>query len=214
MALPPPDSESLAHDPPASLQALLERIPAPLEPLDVSMIDGYLCGVLLQPTPIPPNRWMPRVFDVDERKLPHGLDVAPIQSAVEARHAELAQAIARRDWFDPWIYELDESTTASEAVLPWVGGMALALETFTGLTDARDPRATEPLALFYRHFDPDDLEDVEPALAEMIEEIEPAEDLAEAVQDIVRAVMLLADVTRPLQPPHKGRPPGATSKRR
>ena len=31
------------------LQALLDAVPAPLEPLDVSMLDGYLCGVLVQP---------------------------------------------------------------------------------------------------------------------------------------------------------------------
>ena len=32
------------------LQTLLDKIPEPLEPLDISMLDGYLCGVLLQPT--------------------------------------------------------------------------------------------------------------------------------------------------------------------
>ena len=31
------------------LQTLLDKIPEPLEPLDISMLDGYLCGVLLQP---------------------------------------------------------------------------------------------------------------------------------------------------------------------
>jgi len=30
------------------LQVLLDKIPEPLEPLDISMLDGYLCGVLLQ----------------------------------------------------------------------------------------------------------------------------------------------------------------------
>ena len=32
-----------------TLQALLDSLPATLEPLDTVMIDGYLCGVLLQP---------------------------------------------------------------------------------------------------------------------------------------------------------------------
>ena len=36
-----------------ALQALLDSVPAPLEPLDVSMLDGYLCGVLVQPQPVP-----------------------------------------------------------------------------------------------------------------------------------------------------------------
>ena len=31
------------------LEALMDSLPDTLEPLDVVMIDGYLCGVLLQP---------------------------------------------------------------------------------------------------------------------------------------------------------------------
>ena len=45
------------------LQALLDALPAPLEPLDVSMADGYLCGVLLQPEPVPLERWLPPLLD-------------------------------------------------------------------------------------------------------------------------------------------------------
>jgi uncharacterized protein len=54
----------------------------------------------------------------------------------------------------------------------------------------------EPLALVFMHFDPEDLEDAD-ALLEVIATLEPPTDLAEAVQDIVRALMLMADVTRP-----------------
>ena len=42
----------------ARLQDLLDRVPAPLEPLDVMALDGYLCGVLLQPQPVPAERWL------------------------------------------------------------------------------------------------------------------------------------------------------------
>ena len=31
------------------LQDQLDRVPAPLQPLDVSAVDGFLCGVVLQP---------------------------------------------------------------------------------------------------------------------------------------------------------------------
>ena len=40
------------------LQTLLDKIPEPLEPLDISMLDGYLCGVLLQPTVVPDGSWI------------------------------------------------------------------------------------------------------------------------------------------------------------
>ena len=34
----------------AELDELLAGIPEPLEPLDVVMLDGFLCGVIVQPT--------------------------------------------------------------------------------------------------------------------------------------------------------------------
>ncbi len=46
------------------------------------------------------------------------------------------------------------------------------------------------------HFDAQDLEDAD-ALQQMIDTLEPPADLGEAVQDIVRSVMLLADIARP-----------------
>jgi uncharacterized protein len=60
-----------------------------------------------------------------------------------------------------------------------------------------DSRLLEPLALIYMHFDAQDLEEAD-TLQQMIDTLEPPADLGEAVQDIVRSVMLLADVTRPL----------------
>ena len=50
------------------LQALLDRVPAPLEPLDVSMLDGFLCGVLLQPQQVPASQWLPHLTDADGRE--------------------------------------------------------------------------------------------------------------------------------------------------
>ena len=77
---------------------------------------------------------------------------------------------------------------------------------------ALDAKAlTEPLALVYRHLAPDDLEDADDLLAE-IESLEPPEDLAEAVEGLVRATLLLADISRPVVsnappgPPRRGGP--------
>jgi uncharacterized protein len=57
----------------------------------------------------------------------------------------------------------------------------------------------EPLAAIYLHLDPDDLEDAD-ALLEEIESLEPPADLEEAVEGLVSAVLMLADVSRPLRP--------------
>ena len=61
----PPQTPSLSEDDIDALQRLLDQVPAPLEPLDISALDGYLCGVLLQPRPVPRERWLPGVTDLD-----------------------------------------------------------------------------------------------------------------------------------------------------
>ncbi len=99
-----------------------------------------------------------------------------------------------------WVYPLEgddgEPASPSDCLLPWVAGFATATELFPGLTALDHPDLVEPLALLFMHVDPDDLEDAD-ALVAMIETLEPPADLAEAVQDTVRALMLIADVTRP-----------------
>ena len=43
---PKPAHRPLTEDDIERLQAMLDTAPAPLDPLDVSMLDGFLCGVL------------------------------------------------------------------------------------------------------------------------------------------------------------------------
>jgi len=47
----------------AELDDLLAGVPEPLEPLDAVMLDGFLCGVLVQPEIVAVDDWMPFVFD-------------------------------------------------------------------------------------------------------------------------------------------------------
>lgn len=188
------------------LQALLDRVPAPLEALDVSMLDGFLCGVLLQPQPVPEAQWLPHVTDADGRALPASFDANRLHALALRRHAELNDAIANRQWFDPWVFELeaDEDDTdtdddlphETDAVYPWVAGFATAQEFFPGLMRLDAGRLTAPLALLYRHLEADDLEDAD-ELIEEIDSLEPPADLSAAVEELVRATLLLADISRP-----------------
>ncbi len=178
------------------LQDLLDRVPEPLQPLDVSAADGFLCGLLLQPNDIRAAQWLPCVTDLEARALPAGFDASRLQALVLRRHRQLQHAIAARQWFDPWVFELDAAASVSECMLPWVAGFAAAMDRFPGLMQLDDPQLLEPLALIYLHFDAQDLEDAD-ALQQVIDTLEPPADLGEAVQDIVRSIMLLADVTRP-----------------
>ncbi|HYN58620.1 MAG TPA: YecA family protein, partial [Rubrivivax sp.] len=150
-------------------------------------------------------RWWPSVTDVDGRSLPQDFDARDLQGLVLRRFAQLDQAIAARQWFDPWVFEMDAQTSPSQTVLPWVAGFAAAMERFPGLMRIDDARLMEPLALLYLHFDPDDLEDAQ-ALQDLIDTLEPPADLGEAVQDIVRSLMLIADVTRPAAPVARPKP--------
>ena len=185
------------------LEALLDALPAPLEPLDVSALDGYLAGVLLQPKPVPAVQWLAHVHDVDARPAPPGMALEPLHALVKRRHAELERAITSRKWFDPWVFDLEPTAPGSEVspgevVLPWVAGFATAMALFPGLMRQAAPAAIEPLATLFAHIDPDDLEDAD-ELCEAIDAIEPPQSVAEAVEDLVRCTLLLADVTRPRQ---------------
>jgi uncharacterized protein len=236
-ALPPSPLSPLSERELDELQSLLDAVPAPLEPLDVSMLDGYLCGVLLQPRAVSAARWLPHITDADGRALPLRFDATRLHLLAQRRHGELDDAIARRQWFDPWVFELtdhdataaaavddgaehaehadhdqhDDEPPAIDAVYPWVAGFATALTLFPDLMALDAQALTEPLALVYRHLAADDLEDADELLAE-IESLEPPADLAEAVEGLVRATLLLADVARPIgasapTPPRRGNRP-------
>ena len=193
----PGEPDALDEQDIQQLQELLDRVPAPLQPLDVSAVDGFLCGLLLQPNDIDAREWLPCITDLEARALPAGFDAAPLQALALRRHHQLQHAIAARQWFDPWVFELEAAAPASECVLPWVAGFAAAMDRFPRLMQLGDPQLLEPLALIYLHFDAQDLEDAD-ALQQVIDTLEPPGDLGEAVQDLVRSVMLLADVTRPV----------------
>ncbi len=228
-------TETLSEADIDELQACLDRVPAPLEPLDVTMLDGFLCGVLLQPQPIAEAAWLVHLTDADGRALPASFDATRLHGLARRRYAELADAIGRRQWFDPWVFELsglqgsddpgdsgdasdadhadhvDNAPHETDAVYPWVAGFAAAHEFFPALMRLDARALTAPLALLYRHLDPDDLEDADDLLEE-IESLEPPADLSAAVEELVRAVLLLADVSRPLAP--SGRAPQRPAARR
>jgi uncharacterized protein len=188
-------------------------VPAPLEAMDASMADGYLCGVLLQARPVAAARWLPAVTDVEGRPLPRGFDARPLHAALARRHAELDAAITARRWFDPWIFAVDEAGEDVAAVAPWVAGFAAAMAEFPALFERDDPELTHAFALIFRHVDAAELEDADALLAE-IEELEPPADLPAAVEELVRAVLLLADVARPLAAARPATPPRRPAPRR
>jgi uncharacterized protein len=95
----------------AELDAILADIPAPLEPLDVVMLDGFLSGVIVQPTLPEVDAWLPYVFDAGGHRWGEA-EPSPEQRRARAlvlrRHAALNRAIAEFGTFDPFILEVDD----------------------------------------------------------------------------------------------------------
>lgn len=184
--------------------------------LDATALDGFLCGVLLQPRRVPMQAWWPWVVDADEGRRPAPAGGDALRALVAERASRLDRAIAARQWFDPWVFELEGDHEPSDIVAPWVAGFGLAVDVFPDLMALDASGLNEPLALLYRHLDPDDLEDAD-ELLEHIEELEPPSDPAEAVEELVRATLLLADIARPQARPGESRRParpGGTARRR
>jgi uncharacterized protein len=195
------------------LQSLLDRIPSPLEPLDVSMMDGYLCSVLIQPRKIDLKEYLPFILDIEGQPAPNDFPFERTAALVEKRHHELQQAIQSRSWFDPWVFELEDDDLPQRAglcaeqikarfcVYPWVAGFVSGLACFPELLESsREEEAAqqlnEALALLYQYLDPEDLEDADDILEE-IAALEPAVDLGECVESLVQATLLLMDLSQP-----------------
>jgi len=99
----------------AELDAILAEIPAPLEPLDVVMLDGFLCGVIVQPTLPDVDAWLPFVFDAGGHRWGEAEPSAEQRRAralILRRHAALNRAIAEYGTFDPFILEVDDDAAA------------------------------------------------------------------------------------------------------
>jgi uncharacterized protein len=101
----------------AELDAILADVPAPLEPLDVVMLDGFLCGVIVQPTLPDVDAWLPFVFDAGGHRWGEAEPSAEqwrARALILRRHAALNRAIAEYGSFDPFILEVDDEGDIAE----------------------------------------------------------------------------------------------------
>ncbi len=195
----------------SELDQLLAATPEPLQPCDSVVLDGFLCGVLVQPTLIAAGDWLPYVFDIEGRPLPDDVDAAWLErtrTLVQRRHTALNLSLADEGWFDPIVLQEDEDDDAagdgendvlsglppvSRPLAPWVAGFQQAQVFFPGLSSLTDESAQELIDRLYRHL-PVETEE-ERAHVEAINQEVPLSSVDEALQEMVLAVADLYQLT-------------------
>ncbi len=186
------------------LDELLAATPEPLLAMDAVMLDGYLCGLLVQPTLIAPQQWLPWVFDAEGHPLPEGGDQVArerAQALTLRRHSALNRALLDEGWFHPLILEdadddADEAAApnpVSRALLPWVAGFQDACARFPALLELDDAAVAPALARLFRHL-PAETDEERELIATLDREL-PLATLDDAIEDLVAAVADLADLT-------------------
>lgn len=198
------------------LDDLLAQIPAPLEALDVVMLDGYLCGVLAQPVALDPADWLPPACDWNLGDEEHGGGAVLTPATAgwhEAKHERLVALVQRRldalhramvedEWFDPVVMQplgddgepLTGRAEIEGALAPWVIGFEHALNHFPMLEDMGHADVPDLLACLRRHL-PDQAED-EQAYTKALDQEHPLKSLDAAIEDLVHNVIDLAALGR------------------
>lgn len=216
--MPTPVVASTAHDLTdeefAELDDLLLETPQPLTPVDAVMLDGFLCGVLVQPVLLEPAVWLSFVFDFDGQPLPD--DVDPIwRDRVTAltlrRYHALNHAIIEDGWFNPLVLEFDDEnprepipegeidplaglSEVSQPLMPWVAGFQHAALSFPDLSEMPDDAVMAALARLYRHLPTET--DEEREVVAVLDKEHPLATLDDAIEELVVTVADLADLTR------------------
>jgi uncharacterized protein len=214
----PPSTAARPHDlidaEFAELDDLLLETPEPLEPLDAVMLDGYLCGVIVQPVLLEPATWLAHVFDFEGRPLPDDVDADWLRrttALILRRHAVLNRAIVEDGWFDPLVLEFDDEhprepvpegepdpmadlSPVSQALMPWVAGFQHAAVCFPDLAEMGDEAVMSALARLYRHLPAET--DEEREVVATLDREHPLATLDEAMEELVVTVADLQDLTR------------------
>ena len=168
------------------LEDVLLGLPEDRGSLDVSMLDGFLVGVLLQPDPVMPSAWLPLVFDAPdgEPMIPGDLDrTKRVIDLVMRHYNNLAAHIAAREPFDPIVFDVErtddrpiEPDQELAALWPWAAGFMNALGAFPGLLDRYGDDEDVDVAMLniVRHIplDPDDTSDEALDLARQRDEVD------------------------------------------
>jgi len=196
------------------LDELLAAVPEPLEPLDAVMLDGFLCGVIVQPRLIAADEWLPFVFDAGGHRWGEaepGVEQQRARVLILRRHSALNRSIAEFGGFDPFVLEplpaepdadadADADATGTvdavhDPLSHWVLGFDQALQLLPELIELLDPEVGSALARVLRFLP----EDASTKTDEPAAGAAPIASLDAAIGAVVAAVADLYDITAPLR---------------
>ncbi len=197
------------------LDTLLRQAPAPLEPLDVVSLDGYLSAVAVQPRIVPPADWLARALDTDgSRWPPSTMDeawLARVRGLMQRRYEAIVRGLEEEGFFNPVVTDLaaedsgdvaaadpvDDAIAAlpaySRPLVYWASGFLYGAQTFEGLMEHPDDAVHIAMSRILRHLPPEAEED-HALVAELNEQI-PLRDSTHAIEDAVDAAVTMWNLT-------------------
>jgi uncharacterized protein len=185
------------------IDELLALVPEPYETLDAVILDGYLCGVLVQPVQLTPEQWLPPIFGTEG--IP---EVGPkwsqkqhdrLVQLIQRRYDELLHGILEDGWFDPLVPLVEDEDgkvltgkDAFEGIGYWVAGFEWALANFPQLEEAALSGVPDLLDSLWRHLP--DQDDTQKAMTKALDEEHPLKNMDEAIEALVFDVVDLAGI--------------------
>ncbi|MEY4766154.1 MAG: hypothetical protein RI907_2827 [Pseudomonadota bacterium] len=186
------------------IDMLLAAVPEPFETVDAVLLDGYLAGVLVQPTVIQPEQWLPPIFGT--QGMPDG--DTPGWSAeqhnklvglITRRKDEIWRGIIEDGWFDPIVPMIEdddgkpaEGKDAMEGLGYWAAGFEWALANFPQLEDAALPGVPDLLDSIWRHLPEQD--ETQAAMTKALDEEHPLPSLDAGIEALVFDIVDLAEI--------------------
>ncbi len=185
------------------IDELLAQVPEPYETLDAVILDGYLCGVLVQPVQLTPEQWLPPIFGTE------GIPVVGpkwsqkqhdrLVQLIQRRYDELLHGILEDGWFDPLVPLVEDEDgqvltgkDAFEGIGYWVAGFEWALANFPQLEEAALSGVPDLLDSLWRHLP--DQDDTQKAMTKALDEEHPLKNMDEASEALVFDVVDLAGI--------------------
>lgn len=134
------------------LDAALDLLPAPADPMTLSQVDGFLAGILVCPEVVPPSEWLPMIWNTEGADEAVFRDMDELQAVIDLvmkLHNGINEDLARPgDHYQP-VYDVLEG---ADEVIPdlWITGFSYALmlrpESWEAIDDSGDEDATTALA--------------------------------------------------------------------